>query len=163
MAGRHAPRRYTYTFDGHDLLLQDDGSVVVFTGTEPVATIDPAWAVDARGRTVDTHYEVSGDQLVQVVRLTRDTAFPVVADPSVKRRWWGLDIRFSERETRLIATGAAACAIVAGTLPDPTASKVVSALCSTLVLYAHTARQYGKCVAVKKPWVGGPVLWLWGC
>ncbi len=160
---RQAPRRYAYTFEGHTLRASDAGSVTVLDGAEPVATIDPAWAVDADGHAVSTRYEVDGDRLVQVVDVTADTAFPVVADPSVKYHWWGFDVRFSKRETLSIATSTSACTVVAGTIPDPTASKVVSAVCGALTLWADAAQNRGKCIAIKKPWVGGVIPWYWSC
>ncbi len=52
--------------------------------TEQVATIAPAWAVDANGDALDTHYVVDGETIKQVIDLTEDTAFPVTADPA----WW---------------------------------------------------------------------------
>lgn len=50
-----------------------------------VATIAPAWAVDANGEPVGTRYELDGATLTQVVDVTATTAFPVTADPSF---WW---------------------------------------------------------------------------
>uniref|UniRef100_UPI00402AA794 hypothetical protein n=1 Tax=Bacillus sp. DX2.2 TaxID=3073452 RepID=UPI00402AA794 len=41
----------------------------------------PAWAKDANGKPVATHYKVEGNQLIQVVEFNENTAFPVVADP----------------------------------------------------------------------------------
>ena len=86
-----------------------------------------------------------------------------VADPSVKYHWWGFDVRFSKGETRSIATSTSGCTIVAGTIPDPTASKVVAAVCGALTLWADAAQDRGKCIAIKKPWVGGVVPWYWSC
>lgn len=53
--------------------------------SQPIATIAPAWAVDAEGQSLPTRYEVQGSTLVQVVETSSDTAFPVTADPSL---WW---------------------------------------------------------------------------
>jgi len=38
------------------------------------------WSVDSDGQTLETHYELDGDTLVQVVDTT-DAVFPVVSDP----------------------------------------------------------------------------------
>ena len=46
------------------------------------SVIDPAWVKDANGKPVDTHYEVDGSSLIQVVDFDENTAFPVVADPT---------------------------------------------------------------------------------
>lgn len=58
------------------------------TTVEPrdVATIGAAWAVDANGQAVATHYEIDGTTLTQVVETDARTAYPVVADPSWF--WW---------------------------------------------------------------------------
>jgi hypothetical protein len=49
-------------------------------------TVAPAWATDADGKAVPTHYEVEQGVLRQVVDLRGTDAFPVVADPTY---WWG--------------------------------------------------------------------------
>ncbi|WP_257131989.1 hypothetical protein [Bacillus toyonensis] len=41
----------------------------------------PAWAKDANGNPVSTHYKVEGNKLIQVVDFDENTAFPVIADP----------------------------------------------------------------------------------
>lgn len=51
-----------------------------------VATMGAAWAVDANGETVGTHYEIDGTTLTQVVETSAETAYPVVADPAWY--WW---------------------------------------------------------------------------
>jgi hypothetical protein len=58
------------------------------TRVEPreVATIGAAWAVDANGEAVATHYEIDGTTLTQVVETNAQTAYPVVADPAWY--WW---------------------------------------------------------------------------
>lgn len=62
--------------------------VVTQTRTETVATVAPAWAVDANGNQLSTHYEVQGDTIKQVVETDANTAFPVTADPNWV--WWTL-------------------------------------------------------------------------
>ncbi len=64
---------------GEVFLVAEDGQSVL-------GTFDPAWAKDANGQPVPSHYRVEGRDLVQVVDFTADTAFPVVADPS----WWSI-------------------------------------------------------------------------
>lgn len=80
-----APTRYDYELSlpsgvqasldevGQVTLTHQDGSF--FGG------ITAAWATDANGQPVDTHYELTGSTLTQVVEHTDATAFPVVADP----------------------------------------------------------------------------------
>ncbi|GAB2463066.1 hypothetical protein [Xylanimonas ulmi] len=51
-----------------------------------VATIEPAWALDAHGEHVESHYEVTASGVVQVIDTDAHTAFPVTADPNWV--WW---------------------------------------------------------------------------
>jgi len=51
-----------------------------------MAKIGAAWAVDANGEAVATHYEIDGTTLTQVVDTDGQTAYPVVADPAWY--WW---------------------------------------------------------------------------
>ena len=62
--------------DGYFAILDSEGL--------PVAMIEPAWALDANGEAVDTHYEVAGNELVQIVNHGDGDAYPIVADPAVK-------------------------------------------------------------------------------
>ena len=50
---------------------------------ETIFYIEPAWAKDAEGKSVPTHYEINGNTITQVVEFDENTAFPVVADPAV--------------------------------------------------------------------------------
>lgn len=163
IAGQSSPTRYSYTFEGRTLRAVGQGYIAVYRRGEPTAVIAPAWAVDARGRSVPTRYVVNADTLTQVVDVSADTAFPVVADPYVKRSWWGFSVQFTWRETGLMATGSAGCAAVASLIPDPTVSKVVAVSCGLVSVWANAARSRGKCIAIKRPWVGPIVPWYWSC
>ena len=59
------------------------GKIYVVEDNEPLCEIQPAWAKDADGEPVDTHYEIRGNDLVQVVSFDENTRFPVVADPAM--------------------------------------------------------------------------------
>ena len=59
--------------NGSAALINSDGEIVGF--------VEAPWAVDAAGNSVATHFEVSGNTLVQVVEPSAGTQFPVVADP----------------------------------------------------------------------------------
>lgn len=77
-----APDSYTYDFAGKTLELQPDGLVVVRDDRRAIAGIvAAAWAKDAAGAPVRTHYVVSGSRLTQVVEHdAKDAAtYPVVA------------------------------------------------------------------------------------
>ena len=62
-----------------------DAQTHTVSETQKVAEIATPWAVDANGDPVATRFELDGATLVQIVETNADTAFPVVADPSV---WW---------------------------------------------------------------------------
>lgn len=82
-----APTTFTYPVDlpdGATMAVQDDGSVVITKSDGSLGGGFAApWAKDANGVDVPTHYEVQGDDLVQVVEhtTTPGVAYPVVADP----------------------------------------------------------------------------------
>jgi hypothetical protein len=164
LTDRSAPTTYDYTFDGQQLRPLDDGYVGVFdaeTG-EPVALIEPAWAKDANGAAVPTRYEIDGSTLTQVVDVDQDTAFPVVADPSVTKHWWGLELHFNKQETQAIAVSAGACATLLSFIPSvPTA--VIAGVCKVATVWAGAAVTYRKCVAVKRLWTGQVIPWYWSC
>ncbi|MCD4853597.1 hypothetical protein LN996_22500 [Arthrobacter sp. AK01] len=92
---RQAPTRYDYKIDapeGVALTLADGGAISIkgLDGSDQ-GMILPAWAVDANGTAVRTHYEVSGNTVTQVVEHnTPGLAYPVVADPKVYYAWWQL-------------------------------------------------------------------------
>lgn len=88
-----APLRYdfTYKLENKSYLkfaqLEDgtqDGSIIIYNKQdEPIGMIDPPWAKDNNGMPVNTHYEINGTTLTQVIEPTTVTAYPVIADPSV--------------------------------------------------------------------------------
>lgn len=81
-----APKRYDYPIDvpADASLTQDaNGTVaVVEADGSPLRVFGEAWAKDANGEAVPTHYEVRDNTLTQVVDFTEHTTFPVVADPT---------------------------------------------------------------------------------
>jgi hypothetical protein len=159
LTDRSAPTTYDYSFAGHELHALDDGSVAVLdeqTG-EPVALIEPAWAKDADGAPVATRYEINGSTLTQVVDVADDTAFPVVADPSVKWHWWGIDILLSKTETLAMASSLGGCAAILSKVP------YLGTSCRVLTVWAASGVTYHKCLALKKTWTSLPVPWYWSC
>jgi len=86
-----APTRYEYSLtvpEGASVAIEDGGTVIVRDAQGGyVAGILPAWAKDADGSAVPTHYEVAGSTVTQVIEHDADTRFPVVADP-----WLGIDL-----------------------------------------------------------------------
>ncbi|WP_155885489.1 hypothetical protein [Cryocola sp. 340MFSha3.1] len=81
-----APTRYDYPIDvpaDAALVEAPDGTVaVVAPDGAPLAVFGAAWAKDADGNPVPTHYRVTGNTLTQVVEHGERTVYPVVADPS---------------------------------------------------------------------------------
>ncbi|RWZ67812.1 hypothetical protein ELQ92_00620 [Labedella populi] len=91
---------FGYAVDGFRATIDAQGQAgFVSDGVDgayvPVA---PAWATDANGDPVDTHYEVRADQLFQVVVPGPDTVYPVVADPTWQWRSaaWGMTLNRKE-------------------------------------------------------------------
>lgn len=85
IANANAPTSYVYPLtipQGAAATLQPDGSVIVTAADGyPIGGIAPAWAKDAAGAAVSTHYELDGTLLTQVVSPSPGTSYPVVADP----------------------------------------------------------------------------------
>ncbi|MFK0002027.1 DUF2599 domain-containing protein [Paenarthrobacter sp. NPDC090522] len=87
-----APTRYTYNVGlapNASLKLEKDGSVSVLgPDGSRLGGFAPAWAKDANGNDVRTHYEVVGTTIVQVVEhAVAGVAYPVTADP-----YFGIDL-----------------------------------------------------------------------
>ncbi|MGL5824576.1 MAG: hypothetical protein ACRCYU_07035 [Nocardioides sp.] len=84
--GPEAPERFEFNIGGGvtSLTLAADGGVNALDSSGGVVAMAPApWAVDAAGRSVPTHYEVSGTTLVQVVEHRASSfTYGIVADPS---------------------------------------------------------------------------------
>lgn len=87
LEGREASESYSYDLTiptGHRLEATADGGarVVDEQGTVKVE-FEAAWAQDAAGVAVPTHYSVDGDTLTQVVehKDVDNVSYPIVADP----------------------------------------------------------------------------------
>lgn len=159
--------RQTYRFRSKYLELTHTGSVIVRTGGstgEPVAVIDPAWAVDAHGARVASRFRVDGDVLSQTTDIDGATAFPVVADPRVRWPWYGISVDFNRSETYTIGFVTGGCAAAVALIPHP-AGRAFAAACSVTSLMARTARENGKCLSVKfiVSTGYGPVPWISKC
>ena len=79
------PKGYYLAFDydvDNELDMYDCGYVYVMTDDNVISSvIEPAWAVDAEGRSVNTEYILQGNTLIQTVEFNETSAFPIVADP----------------------------------------------------------------------------------
>jgi hypothetical protein len=82
--GESSPTEYAYGFPGSSSLVDAGGGAVLIVDAQGnyLGGVAPAWAVDATGKAVATHYELRDSQLVQVLdHLSQDVAYPVTADP----------------------------------------------------------------------------------
>lgn len=50
---------------------------------ELLGVIEPAWARDANGVSINTFYTINGNTLTQTVEFDENSAFPIVADPNL--------------------------------------------------------------------------------
>lgn len=128
--------------DGTIVLENDEGEVAGF--------IEAPWAVDAAGNEVPTHYEVGDGRLKQIVEITDEVTFPVTADPTRRRRWFGYTFYFNRSETRQVATGASLCRLVLGRLG--TIGRAISVYCGVYRSVANSAVRNGKCLRINVPW-----------
>ncbi|MDR1440958.1 MAG: hypothetical protein LBJ02_00950 [Bifidobacteriaceae bacterium] len=88
----NSAKEFSYSFGaGVTPVIQKDGSVRLVEKKKgvdtTVGTVAPAWAFDANGASVPTHYEVVGSDLVQVIEPSANAAYPIVADPCCLLGW----------------------------------------------------------------------------
>lgn len=84
-----APSEYEYKFslpEGAKVSAYEGGAHFVGSDGEIIGGIAPAWAVDAKGAKVPTHFEFAGSTVTQVVDH-EGFEYPIVADPM-----WGKDL-----------------------------------------------------------------------
>lgn len=67
---------------------------------EPEVIVDQPWAKDATGPPLPTKYLGKGDRLIQTIDVPGDATFPVVADPKLRKYWWGISYDFNKTETK---------------------------------------------------------------
>lgn len=124
IANRTQSQRFDYDFGpGARVEVDGDGGATVYvlevlsnskrgqaaSVEKIVARIDPAWAKDAEGASVTTHYEASGSVLTQVVHhAERRYNYPIVADPKIDQpNIFQFRVRFNRKETATIAESGA--------------------------------------------------------
>lgn len=178
ISGPNSPQRYAYKFSlsGEARLIADPQSGAVIIANQagvPVGQVQTPWAVDAAGRTVATHYEISGGTLTQVVDLSaQPVTFPVVADPQTLYFWWGQATKFSRSETKQVASAADAgyaalltafCGLIASAPGAVVCGVVSGALILAIGNQFKAAAKAGKCIQINQPYVGiiigGPLTW----
>lgn len=94
----HAPHEYSFQFDlpeGAKLvqdgdyinIINENNMVTDENGENPepevLGVIEPAWAKDINGNSVNTYYRINGNTLTQVVEFNENSDFPIIADPTV--------------------------------------------------------------------------------
>ncbi|MER7850289.1 hypothetical protein ABTZ03_40870 [Kitasatospora sp. NPDC096077] len=129
---------------GYDLIRPTEGGAAVTVGQ-----IDAPWAKDAKGNPVPTTYTLEGNTLIQRVDITKDTAFPVVADP--KWTWGNITgtVYFNKGETADAAVNMSFIAgiIAAGGVPG----LLSAATLANIARVAFLAQNHGNCLKVKIP------------
>jgi hypothetical protein len=162
--GPDAPSTFAFPLevDGRPVRLEaaDGGSVTVFGAgsTVALAQVAPAWAVDAVGRPVPTHFEVEDEALRQVVDHA-GAAYPVIADPQFTWGWVTGTVYFTRSETRrattvsgILSIAATLCAGSLVTGPAATAFCTgVFAHSGIVAFYANDVYGSGKCLKLKLP------------
>lgn len=86
-----APMEFTYDISvpaGGKMEVVGSAVLILDADGQMVGGVAPAWAKDADGRDVATHYEVDGNRLTQVVEH-RGATYPVVADPWMGKNLFG--------------------------------------------------------------------------
>jgi hypothetical protein len=79
-----APISYEYSFALPEgaAIIRSGGGLLIINADGLVAAVAPAWALDAEGQEVPSHYVVSGQTIIQIVdHRSEDYSYPVVADP----------------------------------------------------------------------------------
>lgn len=151
-------------------------SVLIAGKDQLLGAIDAPWAIDAKGKSLETSYLIKGNRLIQEVD-TAAAAFPVVADPSFRWCDWYTSIcmKLGYSETRYItdtffvgvgAATAALCSLIPWMPPYLGAIRVVCAGVVAAYYWAlrgtfATARSQGRCVELKWNYVGGVFIRGW--
>ena len=168
MDSARSPHRFTYNLGGLTPVLQPDGSIELIQNLPSasgsvqatVGSIQSAWAVDATGNPVSTHYQVTGHGLVQVVSPDKQTTYPVVADPQVSLTWSGLVVHFNRSETNKLSIGGAyATGVLGAAAVIPPAVVAISIFYGGWVAQAAYSYSVGKCLSATLTFEG---IWVPG-
>ncbi|MFC7431492.1 MULTISPECIES: hypothetical protein [unclassified Agrococcus] len=132
-----------------------------------VYSIDEPWAFDASGAAVETHLEMRGDELVQIVTPDASTTYPIIADPTFRWVSAGFGVQFTRTETRDIANQggiSGACAAITRKIPVGPHKIAGSIACAAIAGYvfsqANVARGANSCIFLQLAPV--PAVWR-GC
>lgn len=160
MGSADSPTRYEFDLGDSSELVElsiapNGGVQVSDTSGGDLGFIAPPWAMDANGDPVPTHYELDGNQLVQVVDHHGAT-YPVIADPSFQGDcgYVTCTLRFNREATRnardaswLVTAGGTMCSAFTAAAPPCLLVVVPQA-----VVFAVAAGRYyedGDCLKIK--------------
>ena len=147
------PHSFTYEL-GNGFIPAEaaDGSLWAYrfndAGEIEMFGIGEAWARDANGADVPTHYEVTGNTLTQVVEPAADAAYPIVADPTWQWYNAAYGAGFSKQETKDLASAGAItgfCTALGKTPPLAAACAIAGA---QWFLQAGLAANANECVFI---------------
>lgn len=158
-----APHRFTYEFgNGVVPVLRPDGSAdlnsTVGTTTATLGRVAEPWAFDAKGRAVPTSYSIVNGALVQTVHTTADTAYPVVADPSVTFGWavyyhYSRDeVRAAAQQTPYMMLSTVICEVVSGGLGTAFCLTAIGGMATSIHQTFSNAAANGQCVVITMPY-----------
>jgi hypothetical protein len=142
-----APSTTTYDVtlpEGAKMKLDSLGGAVVRENGKTTSRFSAPWAIDAAGRSLPTHYTLSGNALTQLVD-TRGATFPVVADPKWIWDFVTSGYYFDKQETSTLAIVAGAAAGFATFAPPPF-NILLQVYSMVLSLQAKLALNSGRCV-----------------
>lgn len=145
---------------GNQLLVLPDGRVSVTDSRGTfIAGIDVPWALDANGRDLETYYTADGTTLTQHVVVTTQTAFPVVADPTVHTYFGYYTVALNHSESVIAVSTTGACAALFSKSPVP-AMKALMIGCAVFAAYGTPQVAGGHCLTIH---VAGfpPILGTW--
>ncbi|AMM20766.1 hypothetical protein AX769_12225 [Frondihabitans sp. PAMC 28766] len=115
-------------------------------GGDLEAGVEAPWAVDATGKALKTYYTVEGTRLVQHVQFTPNTAFPVVADPTVHRYFGYYTVNLNKSESAAAVGTVAGCAALFARAPYP--ASLVGVGCGVFAAFSTVQLAGGKCLVV---------------
>lgn len=161
-----AAAEFSYEFEGELVpAIDQDGTVAIIDTSDSerarILVVDDPWAFDAEGHQVDTHYEVHGQTLVQVIEPDGDAVYPIVADPRWEWRDWGYGATFSRGETRNIADAAgvsSTCGVVGYYAGG--AGIACAAIAGYVFAQANIAKSNRQCIIIQV--VPSPSVWRVG-
>lgn len=89
-AGTDFSYKFSVSEGAHLIAIPGGFNLLVDASGNYIGTLGDAWAKDATGADLPTHYEWNSGTLTQHVDYTKDTVFPVLLDPA-----WNYDYDFS--------------------------------------------------------------------